>query len=31
MFEKICVKMDIILPCKICSKSCTKCYDAVLC
>ena len=31
MIEKICAKMDIILLCKICSKSCTKCYETILC
>jgi len=31
MIERICAKMDIILLCKICSKSCTKCYETILC
>jgi len=31
MIEGISVKMDIILLCKICSKSCTKCYETILC
>jgi len=31
MIEIICAKMDIILLCKICSKSCTKCYETILC